>query len=240
MSYYNQGGGGGGYNNYGGQHQQQQQRPPPPNNNAYPQQPQQGGGGFQQGYGDPNAWQQQQQSYGQQQQQQPSQYPPQPQQQQQQQQPAFWNPAAAATMAAMAANLTGSGSSSNEAAMLGLAEAAGKTFLQSSSARMIPGLESAMGALRCYFAVDNRYVLYKMKRVLFPFTCKQWKRQVGFAESQFRECGVCLSHAPTRGRKKWRDDEQVCAYRSRVRSPFVRLHRSVSIINTAKGSRSDI
>eukprot|EP00540_Astrosyne_radiata_P014720 CAMPEP_0116864746 /NCGR_PEP_ID=MMETSP0418-20121206/24999_1 /TAXON_ID=1158023 /ORGANISM="Astrosyne radiata, Strain 13vi08-1A" /LENGTH=196 /DNA_ID=CAMNT_0004500013 /DNA_START=1 /DNA_END=587 /DNA_ORIENTATION=- len=35
----------------------------------------------------------------------------------------------------------------------------GRTFLQSSTARMIPGLESAMQMLRVYFAVDNKYVL---------------------------------------------------------------------------------
>ena len=55
----------------------------------------------------------------------------------------------------------------------------GATFLDQSTARMIPGLELLMTSLRRYFAVDNSYVQIKMKRVSFPFLVKQWKRQVG-------------------------------------------------------------
>lgn len=35
-----------------------------------------------------------------------------------------------------------------------------------------------MLTLRAYFAVDNEYVKRKMKKVLFPFTSKQWRRMV--------------------------------------------------------------
>ena len=61
-----------------------------------------------------------------------------PSQPQQQETPAFWNPAAAASV--IAAATTGGGNSN---AMLDLASSAGKSFFQSSSARMIPGLELA-------------------------------------------------------------------------------------------------
>jgi hypothetical protein len=88
----------------------------------------------------------------------------------------FWNPATAATMAAVAGSISGSGGFSNDT-MLDLASSAGKSFLQSGSARMIPGLESTMLTLRHYFAVDNKYVLRKMQKVLFPFLSKQWQRQ---------------------------------------------------------------
>ena len=176
MSYYsgNQGGYGGGQPNYnasgaGGQQQHQQ-------SSEYT---------FQSGYGDPNSWQQQQQQpqYGQQQQQQ--QYGQQQQQQQYgqqtmppQQQP-FWNPAAAASMAAMAAStFTGAATGSTNEQMLDFAGQAAGSFLQSSTARMIPGLERSMMALRQYFAVDNRYVVQKIKRVLAPFLAKGWTRQV--------------------------------------------------------------
>jgi hypothetical protein len=95
--------------------------------------------------------------------------------------PAFWNPATAATITAMASTFTGA---TNQQQMLDIAGIAGKSFLQSSTARMIPGLESIMLALRSYFAVDNSYVLLKMKRVLFPFLFKTWKRQVSEWEEQ--------------------------------------------------------
>jgi len=90
------------------------------------------------------------------------------------QQPNFWNPAAAATVIGSVAN---SGLSND--AMLDLASSAGKSFLQSGSARMIPGLEGAFQTLRKYFAVDNRYVKRKMIKILLPFLSKHWKREAG-------------------------------------------------------------
>jgi protein transport protein YIF1 len=85
----------------------------------------------------------------------------------------FWNPATAMTMAAMAGN---SGNSSD--AMFEIAGAAGASLLQQGSARMIPGMHSTMTTLRYYFAVDNRYVSTKIRKVIFPFVSKQWARQV--------------------------------------------------------------
>lgn len=168
MSYYgNNQGYGGGQTNFSGGGQQQ-------TNDQHT---------FQSGYGDPNSWQQQQQ-YEQQQQQQPQQqqqYGQPPVQQQQPQQQAFWNPAAAAGMAAMAASITGASAGSSNEQMLDFAGQAAGSFLQSSTARMIPGLERSMMALRQYFAVDNRYVVQKIKRVLAPFLTKGWKRQVRLA-----------------------------------------------------------
>lgn len=144
-------GGSGFYSNAAFRQPQQQPQPPPPQ--AF-QQSHYGGGNTQQ-------W-----------------TAPQPQQQPAQSsssintQQGFWNPAGGATVMSMA----GSGFSND--AMLDLASTAGKTFLQSGSARMIPGLEIAMGKMRVYFAVDNRYVKRKMQKVLFPFLSKHWKRQV--------------------------------------------------------------
>jgi hypothetical protein len=174
---------GGGY--YGGQagepppQQQQQQQQQPVQHNLFGQQPQQQQQQQQQP-GNMQQWQyspqnQQQNGYGQPQQQQNA-FGQQPQQQQPQQQP-FWNPATtAATMAAMASMASGQGLP-NEMLTNEMTNA-GKFFLQSTTARFIPGLESTMIVLRSYFAVDNRYVLRKMKRVLFPFFSKQWKRNV--------------------------------------------------------------
>ena len=59
-----------------------------------------------------------------------------------------------------------------------------KGFIQSGTAKMIPGLESAMLMLRCYFAVDNNYVKMKMFKVLFPFTSKHWKRIVSWSNHE--------------------------------------------------------
>jgi YIF1 len=195
MSYYNnQGGGGGGGGGYYGGGQQQHQPPPYGGGQQQQQQQQQHGSHFQQSYNDPNAWQQQP---AQQQQQQYSQQQPsysheqtygQPSQQQQYPQPTsqnaaaaattpFWNPATAANLAALAFS-TATSATSNPDGMLDLAGVAGKSFLENSSARMVPGLERTMQTLRCYFAVDNRYVVQKIKRILLPFTCHQWKRQV--------------------------------------------------------------
>jgi hypothetical protein len=154
--YSDQQSGNGGSGFYAGS-QRQQQQPNPPPQQAF-QQNHYGGGNTQQ-WTDP----QPQQQSGQQ-----SSSNNTPQQQQ-----AFWNPAAAASVMSMAA---GSGFSNDT--MLELASNAGKSFFQSGSARMIPGLETTMGKLRVYFAVDNRYVKRKMQKVLFPFLSKHWKREV--------------------------------------------------------------
>jgi len=162
MSYYdysntgNQDGGGnsgGGF--YGGGFNQQQQ------------QQQQPGGGFFDGGANAQQWQQPQSD--------PMQgYPGSaPQGQQQQQQQNFWNPATMASVAAVAAG------GMNNDSMLDFASNAAGSFLQSGTARMVPGLESSMLRLRRYFAVDNYYVRGKMLKIIFPFRSKNWKRVVG-------------------------------------------------------------
>ena len=55
------------------------------------------------------------------------------------------------------------------------AKKVGEQFFQTS---IFPGFHTFMIMLRSYFAVDNRYVMLKMKRVLFPFISKHWKRNV--------------------------------------------------------------
>jgi YIF1 len=176
MSYYNNQGSGSassGGNYYGSQ----QQQPP-----THQQQQPNSTSTFHDGYGDPNTWQQQQN----QQQQQPYGQQPQqsyPMQSLPQQQPnvvnSFWDPSTAAKMAAMAVNMSSSNGTNSETMMLNLAGEASKSFLQSKSAQLLPSyMEQIMNMLRTYFAVDNRYVVLKMKRIIFPFLCKHWKRQV--------------------------------------------------------------
>jgi len=98
------------------------------------------------------------------------------QQQSQQQQPAqpFWIPNVqeAATKAA-AGFMTGNLTSENvlKEGMDGIGKAFGGG---------IPGMNYVMSMLRSYFAVDNNYVKRKMLKVLFPFTSKQWQREVRF------------------------------------------------------------
>ena len=153
------------------------------------------GSGFSQQQQQPQQQQQQQQpglgsfgSYGGDQWQQPTAGPMHPgygvQQQSQQQQQNFWNPATMVSMAAAA------GSMNNEA-MLGIASTAAGSFLQSGTARMVPGLESSMLTLRDYFAVDNNYVKTKMLKILFPFRSKHWKRTVRFR--MFRSSVLVIS-----------------------------------------------
>ena len=84
-----------------------------------------------------------------------------------------FNPAAAAAMAAVSM----SGSGGHDAAFNAISTA-GQSFFQEGVSRMIPGLESTVMLLRTYFAVDNRYVMRKIQKVLVPFFSKDWQRQV--------------------------------------------------------------
>lgn len=173
-------GGNNSYYNYGQDQTQQEQQ-----SNQQQQQPYGGSAS----YGNPNQWQapqqqQQQQSTGMQQ-----------QQSQGDAQPSFWNPATAATVAAMAGGIAQNGMS-NPDAMLNFASTAGKSFLQSSSARMIPGLETTMKSVRGYFAVDNRYVKTKMGRILFPFLSKTWTRTVSRELMLTILCAYCQFRHP--------------------------------------------
>jgi YIF1 len=188
------------------QQQQQQQHLPDYGYGGYGQQQPAYGAAPQQGGGDPNSYhpqqQQQQQQYNeslhaniwQNQQPQPPYQQQQPQQQPQQPYGSystnstpnifaapgaapFFNPNMAVQMAALAATGLASGGDSQNA-ILNMANAAGQTFWQNSTARMVPGLASTLQILRPYFAVDNRYVLQKMKRLAVPFVYKTWKRTV--------------------------------------------------------------
>ena len=159
------------YNDYYSQQQQQQQHGGNPYENQ--QQHQQNQQFYQQNQNYSNPYLNQPSHYGSQ---------PQDQQffQQQQQQPmnSFFNPATATAVAAAMAN---SGMSSDT--MIDLAQGMGKNFLQNSTAKMIPGLESTMVMLRTYFAVDNKYVVQKMKKTLIPFLSKDWRRIVSTLSS---------------------------------------------------------
>ena len=81
-----------------------------------------------------------------------------------------------ATMAAVAGG--------NTDAALNLVSTAGKSFFQSQTASMVPGVTSSLQTLRTYFAVDNRYVVRKMKKLLLPYASRQWKRAELNAPSQ--------------------------------------------------------
>jgi hypothetical protein len=93
--------------------------------------------------------------------------------------PSVWNPAAAAAAMAAVASGSSAGSLMTNDAVLHSISSAGQSFFQQGTARMIPGLESTMLTLRYYFAVDNRYVMLKIQKVLVPFFSNDWKRQVG-------------------------------------------------------------
>jgi len=95
----------------------------------------------------------------------------------------LWNPATAATMAAAVA--TG-----NTGAATGAAVDAATQLWQIGTARFIPGLESTMLSLRYYFAVDNRYVVLKMKKLFLPFLYKDWKRLVRIMSYGSKYVGV--------------------------------------------------
>lgn len=155
------------------------------NSNAYQQQQQSSGNPYENinSYGntssanDPYSQQHQQSQQGNQQQ---WKAPNNNQNQHQSQQPSaaaggttpFWNPAMASTFASVATATA----TNNPNAMFDLGLKAGHTFLDQGTARMIPGLERTMRELRVYFAVNNSYVHKKMRRVLFSFFFKNWKR----------------------------------------------------------------
>ena len=189
MSFYNQSSnpGGGFYNSggYGDQYSQQseqksQQSTYQQSSFQQPQQP----GNFQQWAPSNKQNPQSQQSA------QPVQ-PQQMMQQQQQQQPAsgqqqnFWNSANTMAVAGLAAQ-----------AMSG-----GMTMDQMINFVPMPPVQEnvahfnrIMLTLRAYFAVDNRYVQLKMRKVLFPFVSKQWRRMVSpkyWSDKDSNHLGKC-------------------------------------------------
>ena len=94
--------------------------------------------------------------------------------------PSLWNPVVATTIATAAAGMIqGQGTNSNaNDTMFTIGQQVTTQFIDESTARLIPGLETFMTTLRVYFAVNNGYVKRKMARVLFSFFCKNWSRIV--------------------------------------------------------------
>jgi hypothetical protein len=90
----------------------------------------------------------------------------------------FWNPSTMA-MAGLAAQAVSGGITSSQALDQVMNIVPVPPNWKASS--VIPGFDSTMIMLRGYFAVDNRYVQRKMKKVLFPFLAKQWRRMVSNA-----------------------------------------------------------
>ena len=107
------------------------------------------------------------QSYGH-----PSQHQSQQQQQQHQSTQPFWMPGVQQAATQAAAGFIAGNLSSDQVLTKGMDEI-GKAF-----GGGIPGMNYVMNILRSYFAVDNDYVKRKMLKVLFPFTNKQWMREV--------------------------------------------------------------
>lgn len=194
------GGSGGGY--AGGHHQQQQSSSQNPNQQQPQQQqpyyqPASDTGGYAAGGYNVQQWQtssEHQQGYSQPQGAYGSQQQP-----QQQQQPSlsFWNPATVATVASLAG--AASASSSNHAGQDAmLLDLAGKTLMHSSGSAarvLIPGFSTSMHMLRPYFAVDNRFILKKMQRMLFPFVFTNWSRQVCCVNMCVCVCEIVLVRA---------------------------------------------
>lgn len=85
----------------------------------------------------------------------------------------FWNPSTMA-MAGLAAQAVSGGITSSQALDQVINIVPVPPNWKASS--VVPGFDSTMTMLRTYFAVDNRYVQRKMKKVLFPFVAKQWRR----------------------------------------------------------------
>ena len=168
-SFYNQstpGGGpaGGFYNagNYGDQYQQTQQDPSSQSNH-YQQQ---------MNFGNVQQWQAPSATtYN------PNHQGGQTQSQSQSQTQNFWNPSTMA-MAGLAAQAVSGGITSSQALDQVMNIVPVPPNWKASS--VIPGFDSTMIMLRAYFAVDNRYVQRKMKKVLFPFVANQWRRLVSY------------------------------------------------------------
>jgi hypothetical protein len=191
-SFYNQstpGGGaaGGFYNagNYGDQYQQTQQDTTGQSNHY---QQQMNFGNMQQ-WQAPSASTSQNQNYNQ------THQGGQQQSQAQSQTHNFWNPSTMA-MAGLAAQAVSGGITSSQALDQVINIVPVPPNWKASS--VIPGFDSTMIMLRAYFAVDNRYVQRKMKKVLFPFVAKQWRRLVrAFQACSYHHIGnwiTALSH----------------------------------------------
>ena len=59
-----------------------------------------------------------------------------------------------------------------------------KSIGSSTWAKYVPGVQMAWNSLKFYFNVDGKMVASKLKRLLFPFRVKSWKRAGGFQGPQ--------------------------------------------------------
>ena len=87
--------------------------------------------------------------------------------------PSLWTPGMESTVKGVA-----SLAKANPDAMLNMGAKWTQDIISEGTARMIPGLNQFMSSLRVYFAVDNNYVQRKMRKVLFSFFFKEWRRMV--------------------------------------------------------------
>lgn len=85
--------------------------------------------------------------------------------------PSLWTPGMESTVKGVA-----SLAKANPDAMLNMGAKWTQDIISEGTARMIPGLNQFMSSLRVYFAVDNNYVQRKMRKVLFSFFFKEWRR----------------------------------------------------------------
>lgn len=60
--------------------------------------------------------------------------------------------------------------------MLNMGGNMAKSFISTNMARYQPGVDSFWAVLKVYFAVDNAYVLRKLKTLILPFLNKDWTR----------------------------------------------------------------
>ena len=87
--------------------------------------------------------------------------------------PSIWAPGVESTLKGVA-----SVAKANPDAVLNMGAKWTQDIISEGTARMIPGLNQFMSTLRVYFAVDNYYVQKKMRKVLFSFFFKEWRRVV--------------------------------------------------------------
>lgn len=85
--------------------------------------------------------------------------------------PSIWAPGVESTLKGVA-----SVAKANPDAVLNMGARWTQDIISEGTARMIPGLNQFMSTLRVYFAVDNYYVQKKMRKVLFSFFFKEWRR----------------------------------------------------------------
>ena len=87
--------------------------------------------------------------------------------------PSLWTPGMESTVQGVA-----SLAKANPDAVFNMGAKWSRDIISEGTAKMVPGLNQFMSSLRVYFAVDNNYVQRKMRKVLFSFFFKEWRRMV--------------------------------------------------------------